>query len=119
MVRHIVRLKWCAIRPFENVIAFLIGSAEQAAVFFLLRFGGKEDTAGFGGQREAAATALRLGLVLLDACHHLTDGVPNQQAVVVKVHAIPFQAQNLAAAQAVQGGYLDQRQHGVILHHIK
>ena len=43
MVRHIVRLKWCAIRPFENVIAFLIGSAEQAVVFFLLRFGGKED----------------------------------------------------------------------------
>lgn len=81
MVRHIVWLKWCAIRPFENVIAFLIGTAELAAIFFLLRFGGKEDTAGFGGQREAAATALRLGFVLLDACHHLTDGVPNQQAV--------------------------------------
>ena len=119
MVCHIVRFKWRPVRPFENIIAFLIGAAELTAVFFRLCLGGEEDAAGFGGQREAAAAALRLELVLLDACHHLTDGVPNQQAVVVKVHAIPFQAQNLAAAQTVQGGYFDQRQHGVIFHNGK
>lgn len=119
MVRHIVRLKWCAVRPFEDVITFLIGTAKLSTIFFLLCFGGEEDAAGFGGQWEAASAALRFGLILLNARHHLADGVPNQQTVVVKVHTIPFQAQNLTAAQTVQGGYLDQREHGVILHHIK
>ena len=55
MVRHIVRLKWCAVRPFEDVITFLIGTAKLSTIFFLLCFGGEEDAAGFGGQWEAAS----------------------------------------------------------------
>ena len=81
MVRHIVWLKWCAIRPFENVVIFAISTSKLLTVFFLLGFGGKKDTTRFCCQRETATAALRLGFVLLDACHHLTDGVPNQQAV--------------------------------------
>lgn len=43
MVCHIVRGKGSTIRPLEDVVIGLIGTAKLAAVFFLLRFGGKED----------------------------------------------------------------------------
>ena len=59
--------------------------------------------------REAAEAGCVLRLVLL---HDLCDpghGVPYGQRLHRKVDAVPFQAQYLAAAQAVQRGDIDDR----------
>lgn len=90
MVCHIVRGKGSTIRPLEDVVIGLIGTAKLAAVFFFLRLGGKKDTAGFGGHRKAAAAAFGFGLILFNLNAQLADGMMNQNKAVREVHAIPF-----------------------------
>ena len=105
MMGDIVRRKRTAIRPFEHIRVLLVCLAEQAPVRALIRQGLQENGPGFRKQRERAVTAGVLGLILFHRLGHLADGVPNRQGAGLKVDAVPLQAQQFTAAQAVNIEY--------------
>ena len=90
---HIVRQERVPIRPLENVAIGLVALSQQPPVLCLLGLGFQEYLPGLREEGEAAVTALVLGLVLL--CHRLDAArpMPHGEALVVKVDAVPFQAQ--------------------------
>ena len=119
MVRHIVGRERGTVRPFENVVTFVILPAELTAVDGFLGLGVLEDIIRLVSQRETAVAALGLGGVLLYRCQHLADGVTNRETTVVKADAVPFQAQDFTAAQTVESCDSDKRRQRVIPYDFK
>ena len=95
--------------PGEHIVVVYVILAEVVAVVLFLLKQDFEQPHRIVGQGKAAEAGCVFGFVLL---HNLRDpghGVPYGQRLHRKVDAVPFQAQHLAAAQAVQRGDIDDR----------
>ena len=93
-------------------VLLVVGPPAQLAVFFLLFLGLQQPLLQEGNQRIGPQAGLVFCFILPDgepfpfdaaSC----DRVPDGNAVVVEVEGAPFQADDLAAAQAVEGGQKD------------
>ena len=93
--------------PGEHVVVVYVVLAEVVAVDLLLLKQDLEQPHRIVCQGKAAKAGCVLGLVLLHDLRDPGHGVPYGQRLHGKVDAVPFQAQYLAAAQAVQRGDVD------------
>ena len=106
-VAHIVRGVGMPVLPGEHIVVVYVVLAEVVAVVLLLLKQNLEQPHRIVGQGKAAEAGRILGLVLLHDLRDPGHGVPYGQRLHRKVYAVPFQAQHLAAAQAVQRGDVD------------
>ena len=108
-VAHIVGGVGVPVLPGEHIVVVYVVLAEVVAVVLLLLKQNFEQPHRIVCQGKTAEAGCVLRLVLLhdlrDPCH----GVPYGQRLHRKVDAVPFQAQHLTAAQAVQRGDIDDR----------
>ena len=108
-VAYIVGGVGVPVLPCEYVVVVYVVLAIMIAVVLLLLKQDFEQPHRIVCQGKATEAGCVLGLVLLhdlrDPCH----GVPYGQRLHREVDAVPFQAQYLAAAQAVQRGDIDDR----------
>ena len=108
-VTHIVGGVGVPVLPGEHVVVVYVVLAEVVAVVLLLLKQDFEQSHRIVCQGKAAEAGCVLGLVLLHDLRDPGHGVPYGQRLHRKVDAVPFQAQYLAAAQAVQRGDIDDR----------
>ena len=106
-VAHVVGGVGMPVLPGEHVVVVYVVLAEVVAVVLLLLKQDLEQPHRIVGQRKTAEAGCVLGFVLLHDLCDPRDGVPYGQRLHRKVDAVPFQAQYLAAAQAVQRGDVD------------
>ena len=95
--------------PGEHIVVVYVIPAEVVAVVLLLLKQDFEQPHRIVGQGKAAEAGCVFGFVLLHDLRDPGHGVPYGQRLHRKVDAVPFQAQYLAAAQAVQRGDIDDR----------
>ena len=108
-VTHIVGGVGVPVLPGKHVVVVYVVLAEVVAVVLLLLEQDFEQPHRIVGQRKTAEAGCVLRLVLLHDLRDPGHGVPYGQRLHRKVDAVPFQAQYLAAAQAVQRGDIDDR----------
>ena len=96
--------------PGEHIVVVYVILAEVVAVVLLLLKQDFEQPHRIVGQGKAAEAGCVLRLVLLHDLRDPGHGVPYGQRLHRKVDAVPFQAQHLTAAQAVQCGDIDDIQ---------
>ena len=108
-VAHVVGGIGVPVLPGEHVVVVYVVLAEVVAVVLLLLKQDLEQPHRIVGQGKAAEAGCVLRLVFLHDLRDPGDGVPYGQRLHRKVDAVPFQAQYLAAAQAVQRGDVDNR----------
>ena len=106
-VTHIVGGVGVPVLPGEHVVVVYVVLAIMVAVVLLLLKQDFEQPHRIVGQRKTAEAGCVLRLVLLHDLRDPGHGVPYGQRLHRKVDAVPFQAQHLAAAQAVQRGDVD------------
>lgn len=115
----VVRGVGTAIIPLEYIVILLVLPSAQAAVFFFRRLRCPENVPGFLCQGERAVTGGIFGFVLLHRLGHLGHRVTYGHRPGVKVNAVPFQAQDLAAAQSINGCDFQQRVQRLIPYRLK
>ena len=108
-VTHIVGGVWVPVLPGEHIVVAYVVLAEVVSVDLFLLKQDFEQSNRIVGQGKAAETGCVLRLVLLHDLRDPGHGVPYGQRLHRKVDAVPFQAQYLAAAQAIQRGDIDDR----------
>ena len=101
--------------PGEHIVVVYVIPAEVVAVVLLLLKQDFEQPHRIVCQGKAAEAGCVLRLVLLHDLRDPGHGVPYGQRLHRKVDAVPFQAQYLAAAQAVQRGDIDDRVEAFVL----
>ncbi len=106
-VAYIVGGVGMPVLPGEYVVVVYVVLAIMIAVVLLLLKQDFEQPHRIVGQGKAAEAGCVLRLVLLHDLRDPGHGVPYGQRLHGKVDAVPFQAQHLAAAQAVQRGDVD------------
>ena len=114
-VAYIVGGVGVPVLPGEHIVVVYVIPAEVVAVVLLLLKQDFEQSNRIVCQRKAAEAGCVLRFVLLHDLRDPGHGVPYGQRLHRKVDAVPFQAQYLAAAQAVQRGDIDDRVEALVL----
>ena len=108
-VAHIVRGKGPPIGPAEHIVGLDIVLSQQPPVSLLVGPQRQEQVPHLRRQREAAVAAFGFSLVLGYRGVDLNHRMPDSEGVVFKVQAVPFEAQQLAAAKAIDDSRPNQR----------
>ena len=113
-VAHIIGGVGVPVLPGEHIVVVYVVLAEVVSVDLFLLKQDFEQPHRIVCQGKAAEAGCVLRLVLLHDLRDPGHGVPYGQRLHRKVDAVPFQAQYLAAAQAVQRGDIDDRVEALI-----
>lgn len=114
-VAHIVGGVGVPVLPGEHIVVVYVVLAEVVSLNLFLLKQDLEQPHRIICQGKAAEAGCVLRLVLLHDLRDPGHGVPYGQRLHRKVDAVPFQAQYLAAAQAVQRGDVDDGVEALVL----
>lgn len=119
MGRNIFWGKGRSLRPLEDKVVLLVAFAAEPSVLFLFPFCSKEDLSSLRHQRKGSMAGAVLGFVLTHCRCDLGNRVLDGETPSGEIHAVPFQPQDFATAQTVQGGDLYQRINGILANRLK
>ena len=116
---NVIRGKGRSLRPLEDKVVLLVAFAAEPSVLFLFPFCPKEDLSSLRHQRKGSMAGAVLGFVITHCRCDLGNRVLDGETPGGEIHAVPFQPQDFASAQAIQSGDLYQRINGILADRLK